>query len=228
MCRLDDDAVICGERAHRAAPICTRPARAAGHRFAAPARRTARRAASPSTSTAFRIAVHRVTGEIRDPAERPRRRRRPVINPMQCRGQVEGGVARGIGWALYERIVIDETGAIVNPQFRNYRIPAYADIPRTRDLFRRHARLDRSARRQGEGRVPDQPGRPGRCPTRWRTPPASASQICRFRPIASSRKLWRSRPAMSKSGRQRKHRHADACAAGARTPSRNGRARTTG
>jgi putative selenate reductase molybdopterin-binding subunit len=58
-----------------------------------------------------------------------------VINPMQLHGQVEGAVSQGIGWALYERIVIDETGKIVNPQFRNYRIPAYADIPRTEIYF---------------------------------------------------------------------------------------------
>ncbi|HKG25751.1 MAG TPA: molybdopterin cofactor-binding domain-containing protein, partial [Thermomicrobiales bacterium] len=58
-----------------------------------------------------------------------------VINPMQLRGQVEGAISYGIGWALYERIVIDETGTIVNPQFRNYRIPAYADIPRSEIHF---------------------------------------------------------------------------------------------
>ena len=58
-----------------------------------------------------------------------------VINPMQLHGQVEGAISQGIGWALYERIVIDETGTIVNPQFRNYRIPAYADIPRTEIYF---------------------------------------------------------------------------------------------
>ena len=32
-------------------------------------------------------------------------------------------------------MVLDDTGKIVNPQFRNYRIPAYADVPRTEIFF---------------------------------------------------------------------------------------------
>ena len=58
-----------------------------------------------------------------------------VLNPRQCRGRVEGAVAQGLGWALYEKMVIDETGTIVNPSLRNYRIPAFADIPRTEVYF---------------------------------------------------------------------------------------------
>ena len=84
-----------------------------------------------------------------------------VINPMQLQGQVEGAISWGISWALYERIVIDETGKIVNPQFRNYRIPAYADIPRSEVYFADTCDPTRPARRQRDGRVPDQPGRPG-------------------------------------------------------------------
>ncbi len=83
----------------------------------------------------FRIAVHRVTGEILILQSVHAADAGTVINPMQLRGQVEGAVAQGIGWALYERIVLDETGKIVNPRFRNYRIPAYADIPRTEIYF---------------------------------------------------------------------------------------------
>lgn len=36
----------------------------------------------------------------------------------------------GFGWALYEKMVYDERGAMVNPALRNYRIPAFADVPR--------------------------------------------------------------------------------------------------
>src|SRR4029077_18547045 len=46
----------------------------------------------------------------------------------------EGGIAQGIGTTLFERMVIDASGAVVNPTFRNYRIPAFADIPRS-ELF---------------------------------------------------------------------------------------------
>jgi putative selenate reductase molybdopterin-binding subunit len=83
----------------------------------------------------FRIAVHRVTGEIRILQSVHAADAGTVINPMQCRGQVEGAVAQALGWALYERMVFDEQGRVVNPTLRNYRIPAYADTPRTEVFF---------------------------------------------------------------------------------------------
>ena len=58
-----------------------------------------------------------------------------VANPMQCRGQVEGGVAQSLGAALYEEMVIDEGGRVVNPKFRDYHVPSFADVPRTEVYF---------------------------------------------------------------------------------------------
>ena len=58
-----------------------------------------------------------------------------VINPMQCRGQIEGGVAQSLGAALYEEMVIDESGRVINPTFRNYHLPQFGDVPRTEVLF---------------------------------------------------------------------------------------------
>jgi CO/xanthine dehydrogenase Mo-binding subunit/aerobic-type carbon monoxide dehydrogenase small subunit (CoxS/CutS family) len=83
----------------------------------------------------FRVAVQPGTGEIRilhsvQAADAGR-----VINPMQCRGQVEGGVAQAIGAALYEDLKIDATGRVLNPALRHYHIPAWADLPRTEVLF---------------------------------------------------------------------------------------------
>ena len=110
----------------------------------------------------FRIAVHRVTGEIVILQSVQAADAGTVINPMQLRGQVEGAVAQGIGWALYERIVIDDDrDRSSTRQFRNYRIPAFADIPRTEVYFADTCDATRPARGQGHGRVPDQPGRPG-------------------------------------------------------------------
>ena len=57
-----------------------------------------------------------------------------VANPMQLRGQIEGGVAQSLGAALYEEIVMDN-GRVVNPKFRDYHLPSYADVPRTEVLF---------------------------------------------------------------------------------------------
>jgi len=58
-----------------------------------------------------------------------------LINPMQCRGQIDGSIAIGLGWALYERMVYDDRGAMINPALRNYRIPAYADVPHSEVYF---------------------------------------------------------------------------------------------
>jgi len=84
---------------------------------------------------AFRVAVNRESGEVRILRSVHAADAGRVINPMQCRGQVEGGVAQAIGAALYEQMFFDETGAVSNPSFRNYHIPAFADVPRTEVLF---------------------------------------------------------------------------------------------
>jgi CO/xanthine dehydrogenase Mo-binding subunit len=44
---------------------------------------------------------------------------------------VDGGVAMGIGFALTENFRVDDAGVMGNPNLRNYRIPTYADVPRT-------------------------------------------------------------------------------------------------
>jgi len=84
---------------------------------------------------AFRVAVNRQSGEVRILRSVHAADAGRVINPMQCRGQVEGGVAQAIGAALYEQMLFDENGAVSNPSFRNYHIPAFADVPRTEVLF---------------------------------------------------------------------------------------------
>lgn len=53
-----------------------------------------------------------------------------VINPLQIRGSVLGGVNIGIGAALYEEVVIDEEGRVTNPQFFQYHLPTYKEMPR--------------------------------------------------------------------------------------------------
>jgi CO/xanthine dehydrogenase Mo-binding subunit/aerobic-type carbon monoxide dehydrogenase small subunit (CoxS/CutS family) len=83
----------------------------------------------------FRIAVQPGTGEIRILKSVQAADAGRVINPMQCRGQVEGGTAQAIGAALYEDLMIDANGRVVNPAFRNYHIPAWSDLPRMEVLF---------------------------------------------------------------------------------------------
>src|SRR5262249_37220815 len=51
-----------------------------------------------------------------------------VINPLLAAGQIEGGIAQGVGFALYENVVL-ERGAMKNTQFTNYIVPTTADTP---------------------------------------------------------------------------------------------------
>jgi CO/xanthine dehydrogenase Mo-binding subunit/aerobic-type carbon monoxide dehydrogenase small subunit (CoxS/CutS family) len=84
---------------------------------------------------AFTVAVNRDSGVVKILRSVHAADAGRVINPMQCRGQVEGGVAQALGAALYERMVFDGAGAVSNGSFRNYHIPAFADVPRTEVLF---------------------------------------------------------------------------------------------
>jgi CO/xanthine dehydrogenase Mo-binding subunit len=52
-----------------------------------------------------------------------------VINPVQLRGQIVGGVMMGIGASLYEQLKFDENGKIINPHFSTYRFPTIKDAP---------------------------------------------------------------------------------------------------
>jgi hypothetical protein len=71
----------------------------------------------------------------------PKRSERPTCrpdhrsNPEQCRGQIDGAIAMGIGWALTENMIHDAEGRVLNPALRDYRIPAFADIPRSQVFF---------------------------------------------------------------------------------------------
>ncbi len=131
-CRLDDDAVVCGNRRILLSDLHAEGARV-GHRF-----EVRQKAYLSPRTIAFnvqgvRLAVHRITGEVRILHSVHAADIGTPINPMQCRGQLDGAVAMAYGWALVENMVHDE-GHMVNPQLRNCRIPAYADVPHT-DIF---------------------------------------------------------------------------------------------
>lgn len=57
-----------------------------------------------------------------------------VIHPVIAAGQIEGGVAQAIGWALYENIVLKQ-GVMQNFQLTNYILPTTADTPPIRVFF---------------------------------------------------------------------------------------------
>ena len=57
-----------------------------------------------------------------------------VINPVLAAGQIEGGVAQGMGFALYENCVWQQ-GRMINGQMTNYIIPTSMDVPPIRVFF---------------------------------------------------------------------------------------------
>jgi putative selenate reductase molybdopterin-binding subunit len=52
-----------------------------------------------------------------------------AINPLLAEGQIEGGAAQGIGWALMEDVQF-ENGEIVNPNFHDYKMLTIKDMPK--------------------------------------------------------------------------------------------------
>jgi len=52
-----------------------------------------------------------------------------AVHPSYVEGQMQGGVAQGVGWALNEEYYYDETGAMRNAGFLDYRMPTTLDLP---------------------------------------------------------------------------------------------------
>jgi carbon-monoxide dehydrogenase large subunit len=52
-----------------------------------------------------------------------------VINPIIVEGQVHGGVAQGVGGALFEEMVYDETGQLLTGSLMDYAVPKADDLP---------------------------------------------------------------------------------------------------
>ncbi len=52
-----------------------------------------------------------------------------MINPLIVDGQISGGVAQGIGAALYERLVFDDEGQPLAASFMDYLVPTAAEVP---------------------------------------------------------------------------------------------------
>jgi CO/xanthine dehydrogenase Mo-binding subunit len=76
-----------------------------------------------------------------------------VIHPVLAAGQIEGGVAQAIGYALYENVVWNE-GRMVNSQMTNYIIPTSADIPPIRVFFEEQPYPHGPAGAKGIGELP--------------------------------------------------------------------------
>ena len=133
-CVLKNDSAICGKQRLSFAELAE-AARVQGQTLSANGSSAGTPRSVAFNVQGFRVAVNKGTGEIKILKSVQAADAGRVANPMQCRGQVEGGVAQSLGATLYEEMVIDDGGRVINPQIRNYHLPSFADIPRTEVFF---------------------------------------------------------------------------------------------
>jgi len=134
-CVLENDSAVCDRQRVSYAQLAE-TAHAQGQALSA----TGTSAGTPRSVAfnvqGFRVAVNKGTGEIKILKSVHAADAGRVANPMQCRGQIEGGVAQSLGATLYEEMVIDEDGRVVNPKFRDYHLAVICGHSAHRSVFR--------------------------------------------------------------------------------------------
>jgi len=76
-----------------------------------------------------------------------------VLHPVLARGQIAGGVAQGIGFALYEKVIWQD-GRMQNGQMTNYIMPTSADLPPIRVFFEEIGNIHGAFGAKGIGELP--------------------------------------------------------------------------
>jgi CO/xanthine dehydrogenase Mo-binding subunit len=76
-----------------------------------------------------------------------------VLHPILAKGQIAGGVAQGIGFALYEKVVW-QNGRMQNGQMTNYIMPTSADLPPIRVFFEEMGNVHGAYGAKGIGELP--------------------------------------------------------------------------
>src|SRR3981189_2050371 len=76
-----------------------------------------------------------------------------VINPVLAEGQITGGVAQGIGFALFEKVVWQD-GRMLNNQMTNYIMPTSVDLPPIRVFFEELGNVHGAHGAKGIGELP--------------------------------------------------------------------------
>jgi CO/xanthine dehydrogenase Mo-binding subunit len=76
-----------------------------------------------------------------------------VLHPLLARGQIIGGVAQGIGFSLYEKVVW-QNGRMQNGQMTNYIMPTSSDLPHIRVFFEELGNVHGAYGAKGIGELP--------------------------------------------------------------------------
>ncbi len=77
-----------------------------------------------------------------------------AIHPAYVEGQIQGGAAQGIGWALNEAYVFDQDGRMENAGFLDYRVPVASDLPMIEPVIVEVANPRHPFGAKGVGEVP--------------------------------------------------------------------------
>ncbi|MFC2019293.1 xanthine dehydrogenase family protein molybdopterin-binding subunit [Chloroflexota bacterium] len=85
--------------------------------------------AYPFGAEAARVEVDPETGQVRVTGYAAAHDVGRALNPDIVEGQIQGGVAQGIGYALSEGLFYDETGEPLNTMLRDYKVPAADELP---------------------------------------------------------------------------------------------------
>jgi len=81
-----------------------------------------------------------------------------AINPMAVEGQMEGGVAQGIGWGLWEQMAYAKDGRMLNDGFLDYHLPTAMDLPDLESVLVEVPTLNGPFGAKGVGEPPITPG----------------------------------------------------------------------
>jgi len=76
-----------------------------------------------------------------------------VLHPVLAKGQIIGGVAQAIGFALYEKVIWDK-GRMQNGQMTNYIMPTSSDLPPIRVYFEELGNVHGAFGAKGIGELP--------------------------------------------------------------------------
>ena len=77
-----------------------------------------------------------------------------AVHPSYVEGQIQGGVAQGVGWALNEEYIYDDAGQLENPGFLDYRMPVASDLPMIDTVIVEIPNADHPHGIRGVGEVP--------------------------------------------------------------------------
>ncbi|WP_432574296.1 molybdopterin-dependent oxidoreductase [Kineococcus sp. SYSU DK005] len=132
---LEPGGVRCGRRLAALADVHDHALRTTGAAPSAEGRDDAALRSVAFNVQGFRVAVDTGTGEVRLLRSVHAVDAGTVLNPVQLRGQVEGGVAQAVGSALFEEVRRNPDGSPLTVSLREYRAPRITDLCDTLVLF---------------------------------------------------------------------------------------------